>query len=109
MTGLIGKMTGKSTCELAFKASYYNYLRLPFFPLTFTIRFSYLRSQFIFKMSLLRTISLLNLQNIINLSSMQISTNSCSLLTFYQRAVHNYNHYRLLRRKQWKRTITQSL
>ena len=25
MTGLIGKMTGKSTCELVLKASYYNY------------------------------------------------------------------------------------
>ena len=25
MTGIIGKMMGKSTCELAFKASYYNY------------------------------------------------------------------------------------
>ena len=25
MTGLIGKMTGKSTCELELKASYYNY------------------------------------------------------------------------------------
>ena len=27
MTGLIGKMTGKSTCELELKASYYNYFQ----------------------------------------------------------------------------------
>ena len=28
MTGIIGKMKGKSTCELALKASYYNYLNI---------------------------------------------------------------------------------
>ena len=76
---------------------------LPFFPLTFTVRFSYLRTQFVLKISLLRTISLLKLLQPKQYAT-ELSTNSVSLLTFYQRAVHSYNLYHLLRRKQWKRT-----
>ena len=85
---------------------------LSFFPLTFTIRFSYLRTQFSSKISLLRTISSYITFKIAKYYQPKQYANyqptALAFLTFYQRAVHNYYDYHLLRRKQWKRTITQS-
>ena len=81
---------------------------LSFFPLTFTNRFPYL------------TIQLKNIFTAYDITFKiakyyqpkqyaNYQPTALAFLTFYQRAVHNYYDYHLLRGKQWKRTITQSL